>query len=68
MAIKSLGYIGVISQQQEAWRDFACGVMGLEDVSDRCNANEGELFFKMDDHPFRLFIEPGDTETLGVCG
>ena len=68
MAIKSLGYIGVSSLQTEAWREFACNVMGLEDVSERCDAQPDEAYFKMDDHPYRLFVTPGDVETLQVCG
>jgi len=40
MAIKSLGYVGVISQQLDAWQRFACEVMGLEDVSERCGAGQ----------------------------
>ena len=34
MAIQSLGYIGVNATQLDSWKGFACGVMGLEDVSD----------------------------------
>jgi len=68
MAIKSLGYIGVNSQQTDAWREFACHVMGLEDVSARCEAEPDEAYFKMDDHPYRLFVTPGGAETLQVCG
>ena len=59
MAIKSLGYVGVISQQLNAWQQFACEVMGLEDVSERCGAGPDALYFKMDDHPYRLFVESG---------
>ncbi len=68
MAIKSLGYLGVSSNQTDAWRSFASEVMGLENVSNHLGAGEDELFFKMDDHPFRLFVEPGEQETLAVCG
>ena len=68
MSIKSLGYLGVSSQQTQQWRQFACDVMGLEDVSLRLEAAEGECFFKMDGHPFRLFVEPGDDERLSVIG
>ena len=68
MAIKSFGYIGISSQQTGAWRELACGVMGLEDVSARCNAQQDEAYFKMDDHPYSLFVSPGDTESLQVCG
>ena len=68
MAIKSLGYVGVISQQLDAWQQFACAVMGLEDVSERCGAGPDARYFKMDDHPYRLFVESGEAESLGVCG
>jgi len=68
MAIRSLGYIGVHSQKLAEWRSFACDVMGLEDVSSRCDAGPGEAYFKLDDHPYRLFVTPGDDERVAVCG
>lgn len=68
MAINSLGYLGVHSTLTDEWLQFATGVMGLENVSERLNAGNNELYFKMDDHPYRLFVEPGDSERLGVCG
>ena len=68
MAIRSLGYIGVYSQKLTDWQEFACEVMGLEDVSERCDAQTGEAFFKIDDHPYRLFVMPGDSERVAVCG
>jgi len=70
MAIQSLGYLGVSSNLTDEWQRFACEVMGLEDVSERLGAGSGsgERYFKLDDHPYRLFIAPGETETLSVCG
>lgn len=68
MAIKSLGYIGVTSNQTDAWRNFACHVMGLQDVSAAQQAADGELYFKMDDHPWRLLVQPGEQEGLKFCG
>ena len=68
MAIRSLGYVGVYSQKLTDWQEFACEVMGLEDVSERCDAQAGEAFFKIDDHPYRLFVMPGDSERVAVCG
>ena len=52
MAIKSLGYLGVNSGLKDDWQQFACEVMGLQDVSDQLATGEGELYFKMDDHLF----------------
>ena len=68
MAIKSLGYLGVNSGLKDDWQQFACEVMGLQDVSDQLATGEGELYFKMDDHPFRLFVQPSAEEGLAVCG
>jgi len=68
MAIKSLGYIGINSAQLPKWQEFACQVMGLEDVSTRLNADEDTLFFKMDDHPYRFIVNKSDEEKLGFCG
>ncbi len=68
MAIKSLGYVGVSSTLTDEWQTFASGVMGLQDVSDALGAKAGELYFKMDHHPYRLFVDPGEAEGLSVCG
>jgi len=68
MAIKSLGYLGVNSKLTEDWRCFASEIIGLQDVSAEFGNNESQLFFKMDEAPFRLFVEPGETEALAVIG
>ena len=69
MAIKSLGYIGVESAQRQQWQQFGCEVMGLQDVSAQlAGADSDELFLKMDDHPFRLLVQPGSRERLAFCG
>jgi len=68
MAIQSLGYLGVSSALTADWRRFGSDVMGLEDVSNALGAGDGELFFKMDEQAFRLFVEPGQDERLSVCG
>ena len=68
MAIQSLGYIGVDSGQATAWRDFACNVMGLQDVSAALAGDSDTQYFKMDDHPYRFFVQAADRESLAVCG
>ena len=50
MAIQSLGYIGVNATQLDSWKGFACGVMGLEDVSDTLG-DDSTHYYKMDYHP-----------------
>ena len=47
MTIQSLGYIGVNSTQLDQWRDFACDVMGLQDVSSDLGDAHTQ-FYKMD--------------------
>ena len=68
MAINSLGYLGVTSQDVDAWRSFGTDVLGLQDVSDVSNGGSGDVYLKMDEDPWRLFIEAGDTDQLCLCG
>jgi 3,4-dihydroxy-9,10-secoandrosta-1,3,5(10)-triene-9,17-dione 4,5-dioxygenase len=68
MAINSLGYLGVSSRNPEEWREFGTQVLGLQDVSAAVGQGDGTVFLKMDDHPFRLFAEQGDTDQLSLIG
>lgn len=69
MSINSLGYIGINSAQRDEWVKFGCQVMGLEDVTEHLGADSaGDLFFKMDDHPFRIVVNTSDSEGLAFCG
>ena len=67
MAIQSLGYIGVNATQLDSWKGFACGVMGLEDVSDTLGDGSTH-YYKMDYHPYRFFVQAADTDNLALCG
>ena len=67
MTIQSLGYIGVNSTQLDQWRDFACDVMGLQDVSSDLGDAHTQ-FYKMDYHPYRLFVQHSAHDGLAVCG
>lgn len=68
MTIKSLGYIGINSTDLDQWRHYACQVLGLENVSARLNADNDMAYFKMDDHPFRMFAQKADSDGLACCG
>ncbi len=68
MSIKSLGYIGINSTDLDQWRHYGCQVLGLEDVSAARNADENHVYFKMDDHPFRIFAQKSDSDGLALCG
>ena len=68
MSIQSLGYIGVSSTDLAQWQQFACSVLGLEDVTARLSDPAGAHYYKMDDHPYRLMVEQGETDKLLLCG
>ena len=68
MTINSLGYVGVSSQNTAQWHRFATQVLGLQDVSEQMDAGAGALYLKMDEQPFRLFIEPAEDDRLSLCG
>ena len=67
MTIHSLGYLGVITQDLEAWRAFGTDVLGLQDVSNS-DTEAKSVSLKMDDAPWRLLIESGDADQLALCG
>ncbi|HBQ02654.1 MAG TPA: biphenyl 2,3-dioxygenase [Halieaceae bacterium] len=67
MAIQSLGYIGVNATSLISWRDFSCDIMGLEDVS-AALGDENTHYYKMDTHPYRLFVQHSETDGLRLCG
>jgi 3,4-dihydroxy-9,10-secoandrosta-1,3,5(10)-triene-9,17-dione 4,5-dioxygenase len=56
MAVKSLGYVVIEAEDLAAWQDFACNTAGLMPAaSDR----EDVALFRMDDRPFRLWVQKG---------
>jgi len=56
----------IASVDPAAWMDFGTGVLGLMDAG-RADA-AGARFLRMDDHPFRFMIEPGETDKLLATG
>ena len=65
MAINSLGYLGITSQNVDAWRSFGTDVLGLQDVSVP-QTEVVAMLLKMDED-WRLFIE-ATTDQLSLCG
>ncbi len=59
MSTASLAYLGVRSDKLEDWNDFACNLLGMQQV-DRGGKS---LSYRMDDFEQRLLVsgEPGDT-------
>lgn len=64
MGIKSLGYLGFESNKRDEWRDYLTNAIGLMDVSD----GDAELRFRMDDHAWRIAVQPGEAEDLAYAG
>ena len=64
MAISALSYLGVRSDKLDDWNDFACQLLGMQQV-DRGGKN---LSFRMDDHKQRLVVSDEPGETLAFMG
>lgn len=61
MAIKALGYVVVHSARQQAWDRFLTEVVGtMRGESPR----DGVATYRIDDRPFRFWIEKGETDRL----
>ncbi len=66
MSVTASGYLRIATADVDAWMDFATGVLGLMDAG-RQDAG-GARFLRMDDHPFRFMIEPGEADRLLAAG
>jgi len=61
MAIKALGYVIISTAKQAEWDRFLTGVVGTM----RGNAApDGVALYRIDDRPFRFWIEAGESERL----
>ena len=66
MNIRSLGYVCIESTDLEKWRSFATDIVGLMIAPNM--PEDGNLYFKMDERPFRFMIVPGERDALVCCG
>jgi 3,4-dihydroxy-9,10-secoandrosta-1,3,5(10)-triene-9,17-dione 4,5-dioxygenase len=66
MSVSAAGYLRIEASDTAAWMEFGTSVLGLMETS-REDAS-GARFLRMDDHPFRLMIEPGDSDRLLAAG
>jgi len=66
MTLASIGYLRIEASDVEAWMRFGTEVLGLMDAQrdPSCSAR----YLRMDNHPFRFAIEPGDGDKLLACG
>ncbi|WP_313670044.1 VOC family protein [Sandarakinorhabdus sp.] len=61
MAIKALGYVVIGTQKLAAWRRFLLDVVGIMPAG---SGPGGAELYRLDDRPFRFWIEPFDGERL----
>ena len=66
MSVAASGYLRIETRDPEAWMEFGTRVLGLMEAPREDAA--GARFLRMDDHPFRFMIEPGEREVLIATG
>tara|TARA_R110002110_G_scaffold3754_1_gene19510 strand:+ start:33052 stop:33954 length:903 start_codon:yes stop_codon:yes gene_type:complete len=66
MSVAAIGYLRIQAQDVAAWMEFGTQVLGLMDAQ-RDDA-DGAHFLRMDNHPFRFMIEPGEQDKLLASG
>lgn len=63
MTVASLGYVGLSMQDPSAWNEYGNNILGLMTAAD---SSAERVLLRMDDHPYRLFVEQGDEDKL-IC-
>jgi len=66
MNVRSLGYVLIESTNPQQWLEFGTAVLGL--MVAPAMPDDGAVYFKMDERPFRLAIVPGGADRLLLCG
>ena len=66
MNILQLGYVAIGSVELEAWRRFACDVLGLMPNESRCGADQ--LVLRSDERAHRVSVESGPRDCFLTAG
>jgi 3,4-dihydroxy-9,10-secoandrosta-1,3,5(10)-triene-9,17-dione 4,5-dioxygenase len=66
MQVKSLGYVVVQAAELEKWNDYGINVVGM--MKSTSMPDNGSLYLKMDQRPFRYQIVKGDFDCLLYAG
>lgn len=66
MSIAAIGYLRIGTTDAAAWMTFGTQILGLMDAGRP--DDQGAQFLRMDDHPFRFMLEPGDSDQLLAAG
>ncbi len=66
MSIKNLGYLVVQSTDLSKWEDYGLNVLGM--MKSTSMADNGSVYLKMDQRPFRYQVIEGPFDGLLYCG
>ncbi len=66
MNIRSLGYVCIETTDVGKWRSFGTEIVGM--MVSPGMPEDGNLYLKMDERPFRFMITPGEQDRLVCCG
>ncbi|NDC57334.1 MAG: glyoxalase [Alphaproteobacteria bacterium] len=65
MGVKALAYVRIAAREPQRWRDYLTQIVGAMPGT---GAPEGVDFFRIDDRPFRFWIEPGEVDAFAAAG
>jgi 3,4-dihydroxy-9,10-secoandrosta-1,3,5(10)-triene-9,17-dione 4,5-dioxygenase len=65
MAVSSLGYVVVETSDLARWRAFATSILGMMEAP---SASPGAALFRIDDRPFRFWIQEGARDAFLAPG
>jgi 2,3-dihydroxybiphenyl 1,2-dioxygenase len=67
--IRNLAYIGIGSDDQEAWKKFAVDILGLQvGLPPTSCVGDSSLYLRLDTRSFRLAVEPGVSGAVHFLG
>ena len=64
MDVRSLGYVVIESVNPVEWQDYGTNILGLMNVP----SEDGNVYLKMDQRPFRFAVVKGAQNRLSYCG
>lgn len=66
MDVRSLGYVVIESTDPAKWLDYGTNILGLMVAPNM--PDDGNVYLKMDERPFRFMITKSDQDRLQLCG
>lgn len=66
MDVRSLGYVVIESTDPAKWLDYGTHILGL--MAAPGMPDDGNVYLKMDERPFRFAITKGSQDKLSACG